>query len=257
VPFTLLIGMLISFATAIVFVALATVLNRRHVHEAARPANVMFALWWYCIGLQQFVTGSRIALWAVDLPISLHVGLAFVGFAATVIGLAGLLVYLLYVFTGRTLMLWPLVTFYALYFGYYVTLVAELQPTAVVTDVWTVEFAYAVEPRAVFVLSFLTVLVGPQLMAGLGLIVLAFLLPPSAARVRVMAVAAGVLLWFGAALLGAGAGLTAAWWDFVTHLIPLVVGIGVLLVYRPPRWLRERMPRELPDAGGRGGTAAA
>jgi hypothetical protein len=257
VPDTLLAGMLISFATAAAFVALATVLNRRHVHAAARPANVMFALWWYCIGLQQFISASRTAIWAIDLPLSLHVGLSFVGFAATAIGLAGLLVYLIYVFTGRSVVLWPLVTFYALYFGYFVTLVAELEPTAVVAEAWSVSYAYAAEPSAAFVVSFLAVLLGPQLVAGVGLVVLALVIPPSAARVRVVAVAAGVLLWFGAIVLGAAADLSSTAWDLATRLIPLAVGVGLLLVYRPPSWLARRLPPELPSADAHGGTAAA
>jgi hypothetical protein len=256
VPLSLLLGLVIHLSAACVFAVLATVLNRRRVPAAARAANTMFALWWYCVGLQQLINAARIALWAGDFPLSLHVGLTLIGGAAIVTGLAGLLSYLIFMFTGRSVLRWPLVVFYSLYFGWYMTLVSGFNPIAVTPATWNVTYVYAAPPSQELVLSFLGVLVGPQLLAGIALVILGLRLPASAARVRALVVATGVLLWFGSTLLGPAAGFASGAWQLLTLLIPLTFGSSVLLVHRPPAWLRRRLPPELEGATARGAAGA-
>jgi hypothetical protein len=250
VTLQLAVGIVVHLAAALVFAVLAMAVGRRAVPGDARPANTLFALWWWCIGLQQLIGATRIALWALGLPLSLQVGLSLVSGAAVMTGLAGLLTYLIYVYTGRSTLRWPLIIFYALYFGWYATLLAGFEPVGVSPNVWNVTFDYTAPPSPTLVITFLAILVGPQLVAGIALLFLALRLPPSAARVRVTTVGAGVLLWFGSTLIGPAAGITGDAWRLVTLLIPLSVGSGVLLVHRPPPWLARRLPEELPRPAG-------
>jgi hypothetical protein len=254
-PWPLAMGFLVDVLTAATFFSIALLLHRRHVRGDLRGAMTMFTVWWWCVGFQQAIAATRIVLWTGDLPLSLHVGLSLASAAALVTGLAALLSYLLYLFTGRDVLWWPLVVLYGLYFGWYVTLIAGFEPIAVESGGWGVSYVYAAPPSDALVLSFLGFLVGPQLVAGLALVVLAMRLPPSVARLRMTVVAAGVLLWFGSALITPATGFEGPGWGLVRSIIPLLVGVSVLLVYRltgstSPRHTPDRPPSlHTPDAG--------
>jgi hypothetical protein len=253
-PWPLAVGFVVDVLTAATFFSIALLLHRRHVRGDLRGAMTMFAVWWWCVGFQQVIAATRIVLWSGELPLSLHVGLSLASTAALAMGLAALLSYLLYLFTGRDVLWWPLVVLYGLYFGWYVTLIAGLEPVAVEAAAWGVTYLYASPPSESLVLSFLAFLVGPQLVAGLALVVLAMRLPPSLARLRMTVVAAGVLLWFGSALITPATGFEGPGWGAVRMLIPLVVGLSVLLVYRltssaTPRTSPDRSPTSASGAG--------
>jgi hypothetical protein len=241
VALTNLVGLAIYLAAALTFALLGMTLLERSVRSSARLANTMFAVWWLGIGIQQFSNGTRIVLAHLHVPLSLHVGLQFASFAAAMVGLGGLLYYLLFLHTGRSIVLWPIMALYAGFFGWYMMLIAGFEPRGLTIGTWSVSYSYASPPSPDLVISFLVFVVGPQLLAGLALVVLALRLPPSGARTRTGVVAAGVLLWFGSALLGPALGLQGDLWSLMTLLIPLLVGSSVLAVYRPPRWLRDRV----------------
>ncbi|MBA2666308.1 MAG: hypothetical protein H0U69_04655 [Trueperaceae bacterium] len=245
-PTTLWIVLGTQWTAAAVFTLLGVVLLRRSVaDDAARFASVMFALWWFGLGVSKFVAGLRIALQVPDVPLSLLVGLSFVSSSAVAIGLAGLLCHLIYLFTGRTALLWPVIGFYALLCGWIISSSSVWNPVGVEISAWGAEFAYAQPYTMAYRLVVLLVIVGPQVLAVAALFVMAARLPSSAGRFRTIVVAASVAIYIVDALIAPAYPADSAIWQIVHHMIPIGVGLGVLAVYRPPRWLRGRMPPEL------------
>jgi hypothetical protein len=237
---------IVSLATAMVFFVLAASLAARAVRsDDARLANSAFSLWWFTLGVQNVVVAVRLGAGLADAPLSLVMGLQFVTVAAVTSGLAGLLVYLVYLITGRAVATLPMFLAYSLYAGWLVAYFGGRLPLGYEVTRWSVAIAYAGEATEVASLTLLLILVGPQLVAIVALLVVAARLPHSASRLRVLVVALSIALWFSSAVLADLAGLTGDAWQATRVLIPLAVGLAVLIVHRPPAWLRRRMPPEI------------
>jgi hypothetical protein len=232
--------------TAGVFFALAASLVVRSVrHEDGRIANAAFALWWFALGIQETAAAVRLPLAIGDMPLSLVIGIQFVTVASISFGMAGLLTYLLYLVTGRAVASWPIFLFYSAFAGWVIRSFIVREATGYDVTNWGVSIRYAVEAAPNEILGLLLVLVGPQLVAILALVMLASRLPHSASRVRLLVVAISIALWFMSATLATGLGVDDDPWQAIRVVIPLLVGVSVLSVYRPPRWLQRRLPPEI------------
>jgi hypothetical protein len=241
-PLTLWFTLIVTTATAAVFFALsATLLRRPMADEGARIANLAFGLWWFAVGAQETVVALRIPLALAEAPLSLMVGFTFASLAAVTLGLAALLYYLLYLFTGRTVVSWPLLLFYSVYCGWGIQYLATRRPMGYDVTPWGVSIDYVLPASPLATLTALLVLVGPPLVAVGALLVLSLRMPRGPTRLRVVVLALATAMWFSSAIVAAGLGASADAWQAVATLIPLAVGIAVLTVYRPPPWLRERL----------------
>lgn len=246
---TLVASSLVSFlAFALLLWVGRVVAERPASSRHARLASSMFAAWWYALAASTGATALTDGLTAVaDPPLSLVMGLQFLSVAAVCMGLAGLLYYLVYLYTGRTGSFWPLVAGYALFAGVLIQVMAAWEPVGVVAAEWGASIDYARPASDATVLMLLLVLIGPQLAASVALFLLAARLPDSAARVRLLVVATAIFAWFGSTLLATAVGATSnTAWQVLQLWIPVLVGLGVLLAHRPPLWLEARMPPELP-----------
>ncbi len=254
VPGTLWLSLVLDWSAAAIFCVLAAEFLQRRVRDhAVRFANVLFALWWLGLGVSNFVSGLRVILVSIDMPLTVLIGLSFVSSAAVAVGLAGLLYYLIFLFTGRSVFLWPLLVFYAGFCGWIIHSHARWQPIGVDVGAWSTSFIHAQPYSDAYRLSVLAALVAPQLIAVLLLIALAARLPRSAARVRMFVVALSVTTYIGnsfaASLYPDDTG-----WLLVGEIVPVVVGLAVLFAYRPPSWLPWRLPPEMPATLQRGAT---
>lgn len=254
---TLLLAAALSFTAALLYVAVAVAIRQRE----ARPAGVqrasgMFMLWWCGLAAVTALGGLNavlVSLW--EPPVSLVVGLQFLTLPAACMGLAGLLYYLLYLFTGRGGFFWLLVVGYALYCGFLIRSLAGWGPVGIEASFWEVSLVYAEPASPAVRASLFFLLLLPQLTAAVALLGFGFRLPRSASRVRVLVVASGVLAWFGSAVLASALGVdTEPAWEFVELVVPVAVAAAVLLVHRPPEWLQARMPAELATEAGRRGS---
>jgi hypothetical protein len=248
---TLWLALLIAWSTSTLFLVLGLgLLGRPATSEGPRLANVLFAVWWIGLAASNAITGMRILLVALDMPLTLFVGLQFVNAAAVTMGLAGLLYYLLFLFTGRSFLLWPLVVFYALFCGWIIRSTGTWSPVGVEVSATGAALLYEHPIDGTFRLLALLALVGPQLVAVAALFALATRLPPSASRVRLLTVAGAIALWFGAVFaLPVTGDATVA--QVARLLVTLVAGALVLAVHYPPSWLRERLPPEIPVSAPR------
>ena len=214
----------------------------------ARLAGSTFAAWWYALAASSAVSGiGAVATALGDPPVSLLTGLQFLNVAAICMGLAGLLYYLVFLYSGRSGHFWPLAIAYSLFAAGLVRAMVGWGPVAVVATRYDASVVYADPGSEASVLVLLLVLVGPQLLASLALFLLATRLPHSASRVRLLVVAAAIFAWFGSVFAGEAVGLSGNdAWEVLQLWIPVLVGASVLLVHRPPSWLEKRMPPELP-----------
>jgi hypothetical protein len=245
-PVTLWLTLVLEWSAAVIFAVLAAeFLQRRVRDETVRLANVLFALWWLGLATSNFVSGLRIILVSVDMPLTVIVGLSFVSSSVVSVGLAGLLYYLIFLFTGRSFLLWPLLGLYALFGGWVIVSYARWQPLGVEIGAWSTSFIHAHPYTDAYRLSVLSVLVAPQLVAVLALTILAVRLPQSAARVRMLVVAVSVTAYLGNALAASAYPQDSAWL-LVSEIIPVTAGVAVLIAYRPPSWLPWRLPPEMP-----------
>jgi hypothetical protein len=249
VTLSLGLGLAMSWGAALLFGQLALRLVAKPVSvEEWRTATTMFAAWWGALSVSSFIAGLRVLLATSGAPLPLAVGLGFVGTAVGAMGLAALLYHLLVLLTGRDVPLAPLMLFYALFAGWAIEASSRWQPIGYEVRAWSVQIAYAQGLEGGERLLALLLYVGPQLMAGVGLLAIAHRLPRSAERVRTIVTASGILVWFGVTVGATALELAGPLWGLARHLLAIGVGLAVTLVHQPPTWLERRMPPEI--AGG-------
>jgi hypothetical protein len=246
---TLGIGLALSWSATLLFGHLALRLVAKPVSvEGWRTATPMFAAWWGALAVSSFIAGLRVLLATLGAPLPLAVGLGYLGTAAVAMGLAALLYHLLVLVTGRDVPLAPVTLFYALFAGWAIEASSHWHPIGYEVRTWSVEIAYAQGLAGGERLLALLLYVGPQLLAGVGLIAVALRLPRSAERVRTIVTASGILVWFGVTVGATALELAGPLWGLARHLLAIGVGVAVTLVHQPPGWLERRMPPEI--AGG-------
>lgn len=235
-----------AFATALVFVLVATRLSQVPRSRESRFAHAMFALWWY--GVAAFLaTGGILSL--LDVTGNAAQGprwlLSALGMLTVCAAVCGLVYYVLFVYTGRSRVLFPLLAYYA---GIWIVMLVGLALDPGESARWE---------RSIVNLAILT---GPLVSAA----IVAFLVPALIAlalyaglyrrvgsahqRYRVGLATTSLLTWFGLAILALALGIqdTLAW-SLAGRGLALAAAGGVLLAYAPPRrvreWLDERPPR--------------
>lgn len=245
---TLFIAALVSFAGFVFLIRVGWVVAaRRASSPRTQRAVAAFAGWWYALAATCSVTALvNLLVATADPPLSLVLGLQFLNLSAACMGLAALLYYLLYFYTGRTFWFWPLTIVYAVAAALLIRMVGAWQPVEFVATPWSVQISYASAASGFAVIVMGLLLIGPQLLASLAVLVLALRLPPSAERVRLLVVGGAIAMWFGSSLLASMLGLTDdVVWQAIQIWVPIVLGISVLLVHRPPHWLARHLPPDL------------
>ena len=206
---------------SVAFLVVAAAILRREVSVEARRAQEAFAVWWAGLAL----------VGVLSIPHGLGVPIAGAGLAATrfylyllfglvLVSIGALSVYIGYVYTGR--MHVPFAAVYVLaMLAYLVYLVEAHRPVVEHID-GVASLAY-VHPQPVWaVLLFGVLLVLPMLIGALAYCGLFFRVPDEQARLRIVVVGFGLLLWF-------AHGLTATVLSFFVELDPGARLIGQAL----------------------------
>lgn len=233
----------VRLAASVVYVIVATLILRRPVDPEARPAQYGFATWWLGVaalgvasvpsGLGWNVAESGVLAW--------RAWVYFV-FGVVFLALAGLVYYLLYLYTGRRRLWRAVLLFYVLLAAYMVYLVEGFGPYVGVQEgTTTVLFEREHPPLAA--LAFSLGLSLPPLAAALAYFLLLFRLDDRESRYRIMLVSGGLGLWFLYSVL-------ATLFRFITDTDPtylstvvgqlfgLLAAVLVLLAFAPPRPVR-------------------
>lgn len=242
----LVASLVMALATAALYGRIGVLMLGRDVRGAGRRAIVMFATWWFALGVVALLQASRLGLLGLGVDsLPLHSTAAILGIMATILALWALQYYLVYLYTGREDVFHILTVCYAMLFAYVVYVFFWMDAQSVAFRHLGAELVFAndVGPHRVpLLLGFL----GPATVSAALYGSLFFRLREGVQRYRVLLVSSAFLLWFGGfPLVGTLAGLNEMpWWPVVGRALGLLVPLLIMLAYRPPPpWLLARLER--------------
>ena len=226
---TLWIGLVISLATATLFVACGALVQRRPASDDARLAMRMYATWWYAVGAVIGITALRTLLalagvTAAPVYETLTFGLAF----PLAVSLWSLLYYLAYIYTGRRAAIVPLSVAYAAFLVFTLYYFSRFEGRHLVTTAWSVNYAATVQPPRWMDLVFGVSLAVPILAVVVGYGMLYFRVEDKAGRRRVRSVSLAFGVWFGAVLLGYLLGWQRRDWFPLIYELPGLFAAGLV-----------------------------
>lgn len=225
------------------------VLRTRRAGDRAR-AFQMFGLFWVGAGVgmatDALLTGLGLALPA--LPQGLALPILEVKVLATLAAVAGVVHYLLFIYTGRPVLVQAVALGFVLVITLAEVTIAQSGPLGLETDTWRVWYDFREPPRGpTFLLTVALAFAPPLLLcAAYGRLVL--LLHDRAARWRGAWLTLGLTGFFVAYALAA----LFASQDAVVLLqkaLNLGAGVAAALALRPPAWARERFGARPLEAG--------
>ena len=240
---TLLFGAILAFLCAGIYFYVGRVLSRRRqTTPGASLAWWMFISWWYALALATLMRGMLSLLGAfgiIGLP--LFTTITIINLLTTCVALMGLVFYLLYLYTGKTSLLWPVGIFYLFYYGLLVYFLEASNPIGVKVNRWNTTLQYQNLVQGPVLLIVYMLLVFPQILGSLAYFMLFFQVKARDQRYRILLVSWSIIIWFLSAFLATLAGLSQQdWWQIASRLIGLGAALTILFAYQPPSWIKRR-----------------
>lgn len=247
---------------AVTYLLVAIVQGRRRVSSEGRMARNGFVFWWGGLALLGiYGVISALFLDPESFTLTGYRVLLYTFIPIIFIALAGLVYYLLYLYTGKRDLYKVVAIAYALLTVAFVLFV-ELQDPFVGPDPDTGEIGlqYEAEAPAWAGLLFSIVLVLPPFASAVAYVALLFQTKDRTVRYRILMVGGGIALWMGFSLLGSlgrfASGVEEQ--SFISQLVGQLLGllsaVMVLLAYYPPPALRRALELR-PVAGDDDGQA--
>lgn len=236
---TLILGSAFSLSIGLLYLYVGSVVAKKPVSPEARPALTSFVLWWYGLGAVSLVGGATNLLGAYGaLDLALLTTLTYALFLVLCLSLWGLITYLVFVFSGRTLQK-SLGAFYLGFYFFLVYLLVAAKPVGIKTGRWSTTLDYANQVHPIFVTLFLVLLLLPQAIGSLAYLSLAFRTKERAARYRIVMVSVSIFVWFFASFIVSQAGIAQTdAWQVASKMIALGASVAILAAYRPPAWIQ-------------------
>ncbi|MCA1819938.1 MAG: hypothetical protein LC620_07830 [Halobacteriales archaeon] len=254
-----LLRLVLAGASTVVYVTVGAVVGRRSVADESRPANRAFQAWWYGLALITIATPLNLAMdyvgGSTDLTYKLHLAVLEFLLVGIVLAIGCLVYYLLYVYTGRSRVFWPVAVYHFLVLTWLMYLITWAHPTSYGPDCPSSGFCYEHDFTGTAAQTWLSLsIILPILLAAIAYFVLFFRVEARAQRYRIAVVAGALVLWFGlslAASLVKGDFETTAgvvrhgslsqwriWSYFVSPIVSLCASLAILVAYRPPGFIR-------------------
>lgn len=240
---TLLFGATLAFLCAGIYFYVGRVLSQRQqTSSGANMAWLMFVTWWFALALATLLGGILSLLGAfgiIGLP--LYTTIFIMNWLTTCIALMGLMFYLMYLYTGKTSLIWPIGIFYFLYYGMIVYFIEASDPIGVTINRWNTSLEYENVIRGPLFYVTLFLLVSPQIIASLAYFVLFFRVKSKTQRYRILLVSWSIIIWFLSSFLVSISGQSQQdWWQVISRLIGLIAALTILFAYQPPSWIKRR-----------------
>ena len=241
---TLLFGATLSFLCAGIYFYVGRVLSRRQqTSPGVSMAWLMFVTWWYALALATLSGGILSLLGAfgiIGLP--LFTTITIINFLTICVALSGLMFYLLYLYTGKTSMVWLVGIFYFFYYGLIVYFIEAGEPIGVAVNRWNTTLEYQNVVSRPLTLLALFLLVFPQIIGSLAYFMLFFRVKVKTQRYRILLVSWSIIIWFMSSFLVSVSGLSQQdWWQITSRLVGLGAALTILFAYQPPSWIRRRL----------------
>ena len=231
-----------AFATAALFMFVGRKAGRPDAQGSDLLALSMFRVWWLGVAIFLFIGGLLSLLDGQGLaggPLGFSV--AVLSMLAVCVAVWGLVFYVTYLYTGKTKSFLLGLTFYAVIFGGMVFALAS-DATGMELAAWhqsVVRLAILTGPLlSGIIVAFLI----PALVALAGYAGLYRRVKSPAQRFRLGLSIGSLIIWFGLAILAwAGGFADSLPWVYLGRLLALAAALGVLIAYRPPRWVAQRL----------------
>jgi len=240
---TLLFGAIFAFLGAGIYFYVGRVLSRRQqTSSGASMAWLMFVTWWYALAVATLSGGILSLLGALGIiSLPLFTTISIINLLTTCVALMGLMFYLLYLYTGRTSMIWAVGIFYFFYYGLVVYFVEASDPVGVTINRWNTSLEYQNVIRGpLYMIAFLLLLF-PQILGSLAYFMLFFQVKAKTQRYRILLVSWSIIIWFLSSFLAGISGLsTQDWWQIASRLIGLGAALTIFFAYQPPSWIKRR-----------------
>lgn len=227
----------ISVGVAAVFLFVGLRIAQREVSAHARLASFLLALWWGGLGVGVAISGLELALALGNvLPFALALTFSLVGDLIAVLFLAGLVGFLVFVYTGH----YHLVELVALYGTFYVMILYYFlaqAPYGVGFQAGAPTILYAQTGPLWLAVPIVLILVGPEIVGGVLYLSLLRRTHDRGTRSRIWLVGGGILLWFAIDLFLPD---STGSWALVRTVVEVLPGIMTLIAYYPPTWAQRR-----------------
>ncbi|HEV8361327.1 MAG TPA: hypothetical protein VGR28_12820 [Candidatus Thermoplasmatota archaeon] len=239
---TLVAAAVFSLASGSLYTFVGFKVLGRPTSPDARLAARLFSIWWFGLAAATLMGGVTNLTGTLATPsVGLFQAYTFVVLLTICVALWGLLYYLLYLFTGRKWLIWPLSAFYLAYFAWLSWLILGAGATGVEVGRWSVTLRYAQPLQGPEITTALALLVFPQILGALAYFTLYFKLTDRTLRFRVAVVSWSIVLWFMSSFLANIAGLTQSdAWQVASRAIGFSAALAILIAYHPPGWMRRR-----------------
>jgi hypothetical protein len=243
-------------ASGAVYAYVGTRIAQRRVQREAQLPLVAFATWWHALAGVTLLAAVCAALAAFgQLDHDLFVAVSYGNLFLIALALAGLVYYLLYLYSGIRRWWKLLVPVYYAYAIFLVYFVRAHRPSGYEVRRWGLAIAYEIPvERDPLFLAVLLLLVLPPILAALAYLSLLRHASGRTLRYRIAIVSTALLLWFGSTLAASVSGLSQSdTWQLASRCIGLGATLSILAAYYPPAWLRRRLgvvsiEEPLPDA---------
>lgn len=239
----LLLRGFVALVTALAYAYVARLVVARKLEGDAVRANRAFAVWWISFGAIEFlVAGYQIPAAFGELDLALAVTFLNALVIMLAVALAGLLCFLVYLYTGSTRAFAPIAVAYAIVAAGLLYLVAWMQPDGFDPATGAIHYTRQLVGAPSAALG--AVIALPVVLAAVGYASLYFRVTEREPRYRIVLVAGAFIVWFGWSLLSGVLGLARKAPDTVSvvnQVVALAAPLVIILAYQPPaavrRWL--------------------
>lgn len=225
-------ALLLTFASAVLFLVVGRTVQRRPASPEARQARGAFALWWYGLG-GLTVVGLLLSLPArLDLTVYLVFTVLLLGVLCA--ALAGLVHYLIFLYTSKHQALGYVSAGYGVIFLLFLELIRESGPSGVRAGRFGPQVTYAHQVTSgPLYLAVVILLLVPPIAAALAYLSLYWKVREPVLKRRILIVSTSIALWFGSSLIGLGqsAENPPAWWVLTSKAIALAAAGAILYAY--------------------------
>ncbi len=240
---TLILSAVFAVMGASIYAYIGWRLSKRVISSPeSRVAWQLFTVWWYALAATNLIGGLLNLMGALgQTNLALFVTANYVSLQLSCLALLGLFYYLIFLFTGNSRWLKPLVVLYTIFYILIIYIVTASHPVDVILEPWGTPLDYEIPPTGPFVILLLVLLFASQLLGGFAYFTLYFQVPDVTQKYRILLVSWSIIIWFLSPFLGITLGLNEHdWWQLASRFIGLAAALTILMAYQPPQWLKQR-----------------
>lgn len=217
-------------------------LTHRKVSSEASLAHQSFLSWWFGLGGLSLLQAAILVLYNLAaLPMWLYQSVSQMAIVFLTVALAGLMYYLIYVYTGNRRWAVGVVLYYVLFFiGIQALVFYPGAPTGLVDNGWSVSAEPVLDLNRMQSLAVLAVLIGPQLAVAVAYFALLRKATDATQRYRIAMVSGSFTIWFGASFVAGALEAAGDLWQLTSRVLSVIAAVAILVAYEPPRSWRRR-----------------